>query len=224
MKIDLKDRLEKGKRNFVYLSGKITGLEPEVYRKNFDECREWLKSMIPDEYQIITPTDLCKDDWDWYTCMDICVDVMKQCIAVYFMPDWRDSKGATCERYIAEANGLRIIDIDIYKYDVGIPEEGLRDYYFLNPVIGFTDKLTNSIEYKRGDIVVLKDGSLKDGSVLDYQGYYGTSNTLYTLLIDTNLKIHFHEDYYVDKNLIAGLADIHQATIFKCVLKKYINF
>lgn len=139
------------KTNFVYLGGKVTGLTPSEYHTNFDKYKEWLQTKIPDEYQIIVPVDLCNDNWSWFKCMDICVEILKKCICLYLMPDWKDSKGAVCEKYIAEALGLRVVEIGEDK-DSG-------EYFFINHINGFTDKYTKP-EYKVGDIVGHKLGPL----------------------------------------------------------------
>lgn len=95
--------LKEGKTGFVYLAGKVSGLTPEEYRKKFNDCREWLESILPSYQQVICPTDICDDNWDWFTCMEICMGALKQCDIVFFMSDWNQSKGAACEKYVAEA-------------------------------------------------------------------------------------------------------------------------
>lgn len=48
----------------VYIAGKVSGLTPEEFHKKFNECRDEVAKHV--EYgDIITPTDLCDDDWDW---------------------------------------------------------------------------------------------------------------------------------------------------------------
>ena len=100
--------LENGKDQFVYLAGAVSGLTPEQFHSKFDTCRKWLEKQIPDNLQIVVPTDICDDNWDWFTCMEVCMEALKNCTAVYFMPDWTTSKGATCEKYVAEALGLEL--------------------------------------------------------------------------------------------------------------------
>lgn len=201
--------LAEGKQYFVYIAGKITGLTPEEYRSIFNSCRDWLSHNIWNGYQIITPTDLCEDDWDWSTCMEICVNALKKCVAVYFLPNWEDSKGATCEKYIANALGLRIIDLGV---------NSLEDsYYFKNEVKGFTD-FSGSFDYKAGDIVITRDGCM-----LDYQGVIGQNKTVYSILIDKDWTVHYFDDYYVDCKLINKLANPEQIEVFNSVRKHYIN-
>lgn len=201
--------LANGKNYFVYIAGKITGLTPDEYRSKFNKCRAWLSHNISSVYQIITPTDLCEDDWDWDTCMEICVNALKKCVAVYFLPNWKDSKGATCERYIANALGLRIIDLEV---------NALEDtYYFKNEVKGFTD-FSGYVDYMAGDIVITKDGC-----VLDYQGVIGQNKTVYSILIDRNWTVHYFDDYYVDCKVIDKLANPEQIEVFNSVRKHYLK-
>ena len=201
--------LADGKNYFVYIAGKITGLTPGEYRHIFNSCRTWLSHNISNIYQIITPTDLCDDDWDWSTCMEICVNALKKCVAVYFLPNWKESKGATCERYIATALGLRIIDLEVNMLD--------NSYYFKNQVKGFTD-FSGSFEYKAGDIVITRDGCM-----LDYQGVIGQNKTVYSILIDRDWTVHYFDDYYVDCNVINKLANPEQIELFNITRKHYLN-
>ena len=208
--------LAEGKQYFVYIAGKITGLTPEEYRSIFNSCRDWLSHNIWNGYQIITPTDLCEDDWDWSTCMEICVNALKKCVAVYFLPNWKESKGATCERYIATALGLRIIDIEVNgAYIMNNTVD--NSYYFKNQVKGFTD-FSGSFEYKAGDIVITRDGC-----ILDYQGVIGQNKTVYSILIDRDWTVHYFDDYYVDCNVINKLANPEQIELFNVAKKHYLK-
>lgn len=91
----------------VYIAGKVSGLAPEEFHKKFNECRDEVAKHV--EYgDIITPTDLCDDDWDWDKCMETCIPVMMKCDLVVMMPDWVDSKGAKVEKKIAHEAGIPI--------------------------------------------------------------------------------------------------------------------
>jgi len=90
--------LDAGKKYLVYIGGKVSGLSPEEYHKKFEACRKFVEKYLPRCYQAVIPMDLCEDDWEWFQCMEACVPVIKESIALILMPDWKESKGATCEK------------------------------------------------------------------------------------------------------------------------------
>lgn len=90
----------------IYISGKITGLDN--YRENFERAEVALRSY---GHIVINP---CKMGdiypslgWDDYMHLDMAL--IRLCNAVYFMKNWKDSKGATIEHEYAKMIGKEII-------------------------------------------------------------------------------------------------------------------
>lgn len=99
-----------------YISGKITGLPPEEYEPLFNEAEAKLKA---EGYEVTNPVRIAKgiapelidqathterEIWQAIVREDI-TELMK-CEAIYMLPNWERSEGATLEHKIAE--GLRI--------------------------------------------------------------------------------------------------------------------
>lgn len=92
----------------IYIGGKISGLTPEQFHKNFDDAKRKVQGLNPDS-EIVIPTDLCHDDWDWETCMGICLDALWDCDKLYVLPNWEGSKGTFIETKIANKLGIPVI-------------------------------------------------------------------------------------------------------------------
>ncbi len=95
----------------IYIGGKITGLSVPEYRKKFEKAKKMVQSKYPDA-EVIIPTDLCPDDMSWADSMDICIDTLWECDAIFFTHDWQDSHGSMIEKKIAEKLGIVIIYIN----------------------------------------------------------------------------------------------------------------
>lgn len=110
----------------IYIAGKVTGLTPEQYHKNFDDAKELVQSQY--HYaDIVIPTELCNDDWSWEQSMEVCIDALWDCDAIVLMENWKDSRGAIIERKLAQKLEIPILEIKnneikIYK------NEFQRDY------------------------------------------------------------------------------------------------
>lgn len=77
-----------------YISGKISGLKEDEYTRNFD----FAKSIVSlAGFKPISPLDLPHPFENWYTRMILCLFVLTFCECVYFMDDWRESRGARIE-------------------------------------------------------------------------------------------------------------------------------
>lgn len=113
----------------IYLAGKITGLNIEVARRNFESAAKHLKK---DEYLDVTYGILvnacqkCSKDinGEWWNCnhcentgvrKDTWLNYMKRdvaemltCDVVYLLPNWQDSRGAQIERDLALRLGIEV--------------------------------------------------------------------------------------------------------------------
>ncbi len=94
----------------IYIAGKITGEDTNECWNKFmyyykDVVYEKEKS---EDVDIIIPQFVCYDDDTWFEAMEKCMEVVFAADKLYFLPDWKESKGATCEYYVAKALGKEI--------------------------------------------------------------------------------------------------------------------
>ena len=87
----------------VYVSGKISGLQPAVYTAKFNraverikENYEWVAIFNPCD---ITPLFGIKKYW-FFMIADLYVLIFK-CNSIYLLDNWKDSRGAKIELFIA---------------------------------------------------------------------------------------------------------------------------
>ena len=92
----------------VYLSGKITGCKKEETVKKFEKFE---KNFSKSGYRVISPL---KNGLPWnvpwllHMMLDIILLVFRA-DCVFFMADWKQSRGAKIEKKIAEATGKLIL-------------------------------------------------------------------------------------------------------------------
>lgn len=94
----------------VYISGRITG--DKGYKEKFRKAYEKLLF----HYDVFNPASLDLGDaatWSDYMRYDI--NELTRCDAIYMLRDWRKSKGARLERFIARKIGLKVF----YEVDDG---------------------------------------------------------------------------------------------------------
>lgn len=105
----------------LYISGKITGIDPESCEKKFLEAERRLKKL---GYEVYNPFDEIKqarmrrravfktelDDYNKIMALNI-YNLLWECDGVALLPDWKDSKGARIEKYVAEEMGLAVKEI-----------------------------------------------------------------------------------------------------------------
>lgn len=87
----------------VYISGPMTGL-PDHNRPAFEAARDSLATL---GYEVLSPTDAPEcDSWQAYMRWDIRLLMTADLIAL--LPDWRTSRGARIECYIADRIGIPV--------------------------------------------------------------------------------------------------------------------
>ena len=97
------------KKEKIYISGKITGLNMDYVDKKFKESEDLLK--ILGYENIINPHKLHPfiegKKWEEYLIDDI--KLLFECDVIYLQDDWGLSKGARLEYVIAKELGLKVL-------------------------------------------------------------------------------------------------------------------
>jgi hypothetical protein len=85
----------------VYISGKISGLDYKHALNNFNNAE---KKLNEQGYNVINPMRAVPFDPDkeWIDYMELDLDLMVNCDAIFLMPNWKDSTGARIEKRFAE--------------------------------------------------------------------------------------------------------------------------
>ncbi len=104
----------------IYISGKITGLLPEEYKPKFEAAEKALIDAGISAESIVNPIRLnIPIEGSWSEALQICMDAMKSCTAIYMLRCWEDSFGARHELtqagiqrkdiYFEESNDIEMI-------------------------------------------------------------------------------------------------------------------
>ncbi len=96
----------------MYISGKITGLDPEACKLKFSAVETKLKKL--GVHTVINPMNIgIPVSWTWDEAMDLCMKILKEkATSIIMLNDWVDSEGAMKEYYYARNHGYRIFDED----------------------------------------------------------------------------------------------------------------
>tara|TARA_R110001583_G_C5630751_1_gene407011 strand:+ start:1611 stop:1946 length:336 start_codon:yes stop_codon:yes gene_type:complete len=92
----------------IYISGMITGLKHDQYRKKFKEAVEFLRSEGNDP---VDPSELGKPEhhsWDYY--MRKAIPQLCECDGIYMLEGWQESKGARLELQIARSLDMNVVE------------------------------------------------------------------------------------------------------------------
>ena len=101
----------------IYLSGKITGLDKEVYSRQFERAESFYKTggfdvvnpvTIGEEVLKINP----KAEWQDFMIRDL--EALRTCTHIVLLEGWEESKGAKMEKAEAEKMGLEIMYLKFY--------------------------------------------------------------------------------------------------------------
>lgn len=94
----------------IYVGGKVSGLDVSEYTELFNLGKRYVQENRNDILleNVITPIDICQPDWTWRQSMDVCLEKLKQCDEVYFLPNWIESNGAYCEKTVSELLNIPI--------------------------------------------------------------------------------------------------------------------
>lgn len=92
-------------KNIVYLSGKVTG---EDFLKTYLKFEKQEKQYYPDRWIVINPMKICNVKWSWIRCMIVCIWYVFKATDMCMLPDWKESRGAKIEHWIAIKRGIII--------------------------------------------------------------------------------------------------------------------
>ena len=93
--------------NKVYIAGKVTG-DPG-YKAKFAEAERILRDNSLGILQPVNPAEFVPEGMGWHRAMALCLLRLAGCSTVYFLPDWRDSRGARIEHRWAKKLRKKII-------------------------------------------------------------------------------------------------------------------
>lgn len=88
--------------NKLYISGRITGIKYPTAVRNFAHAQRYWERK---GYKVVNPINLCKQGWNWYICMAICLYHLLWCKYVYMLPNYKRSRGAMIEYKVAKKLG-----------------------------------------------------------------------------------------------------------------------
>lgn len=96
--------MSKGK---VYISGKISGLNPDTAFSFFNNAELFL---IDEGFETVNPMTISHEhDKSWENYMREDLKAMLDCTHIYMIKGWHESKGANIEYNLAKDLGLTII-------------------------------------------------------------------------------------------------------------------
>lgn len=93
-------------RKRIYIAGAVTGLDYDDVLAKFEKAE---KEMLAKGYFPTSPVRVCKLNWDWLKCMKNCIRELLLCDSIYMLKDWRLSRGAKLEHFIALKLNYEII-------------------------------------------------------------------------------------------------------------------
>ena len=83
----------------IFISGKMTGLKPEVFERNFKDAEDYLMN---DNVQIINPSNLkFESDTPSGQMLEV-LNYLAECDAIYMLNNWKDSNGSQCEYWFSK--------------------------------------------------------------------------------------------------------------------------
>lgn len=94
----------------VYIAGKVSGTPIAECTMKFGEAQKLIESQ---GHECVNPLQLV-NDWhiEWTDAMRICIKELMTCDAIYALPCWSDSTGATIEVELSRKLNLKLFKIE----------------------------------------------------------------------------------------------------------------
>lgn len=90
----------------VYVAGPMTGIQD----LNFPAFHAEASRLRGLGYEVVNPAEISPDlSADWGACMRADIAQLVTCHAIFLLPGWENSRGATLEHHIAEALGMMVM-------------------------------------------------------------------------------------------------------------------
>ena len=84
----------------IYISGKISGVDPKLSEQNFSQAEEKLKKL---GFKVVNPMTLKHNhDKSWESFMREDIKALMKCDAIYMLDGWVQSRGAWIEKELSE--------------------------------------------------------------------------------------------------------------------------
>lgn len=90
----------------IYISGKITGLQPREYRGKFKAAAKYLRAQ---GHTVVDPSRIDVYELTYAQYMAVDTTLLSFCDAIYMLGNWQDSSGAKLEKDYAESLGLKVM-------------------------------------------------------------------------------------------------------------------
>lgn len=99
-----------GRKAKIYIAGRVTGVKPEVYEKQFATVKMELEKA---GHEVINPlVDIPHEDKDnWGLTVMECLPYVAQCDCIAMLPGWERSHGAQMEYHFAVGNGMQVLQV-----------------------------------------------------------------------------------------------------------------
>lgn len=94
-------------KKFIYIAGKISGENYRECYSKFNRAQTEVESRF--EQPAYNPMKRVPQNWSWIRQMFFCIRAIKKhCNKIYFLKDWKESKGARWEHRVAKRNNIKI--------------------------------------------------------------------------------------------------------------------
>ena len=90
----------------VYIAGKVSRLPYDEALEKFQKAEDKLTAL---GLEVVNPMKTVSHKLSWKECMDVLLPIVRECDAIYLLPDWKNSLGALQEYTEAEKYGLIIM-------------------------------------------------------------------------------------------------------------------
>lgn len=100
---------QKEKKALCYISGKISGLSMLDNIQKFGKAEKIVEKL---GYEPVNPLKNGVEGDEWGKHMVADIKNLHKCQAIYFLPDWQDSNGATVEHIFAKNCGKKMFYAD----------------------------------------------------------------------------------------------------------------